>query len=239
VNLDSPILVRQYAATVRELYDEWGKTSENARRNRIDAALRSVAAAANLPFPTIVWAGTGSSFFRTRTWEIQASLWAVQYDPHTDFKDWLHKVTSPYHELRHADQHRILLEAYMTQALALPVTFSRAIAPEGHRVSTIQAQEYPYPVHLLTRLRTQKNEFRQSQIPQARAWSDSFYGSHANARNQTMNTLMTVGKGKHYGAYRNLPEEADAFAVQTSLKREIKSMIHDVDEDLDLTSLFG
>jgi len=188
----------------------------------------------------MVWMSTGSSFFRVKEWEIHASLWAVPYNPQTDFKDWLHKISSPYRESRHADQHRMLLEACMTKALALPVTFSKGVvAVDGHRLSTIQAQEYPYPVHLLTRINTQKSEFQQSWIPQVRAWSDSFYGSNARARKQTMNTRMTVGKGKHYVAYRSLPEKADAFAVQTNLKREIKSMINDVDEDLDLTSLFG
>ena len=90
-----------------------------------------------------------------------------------------------------------------------------------------------------TRVRMQKGEFQQSWIPQARAWSDSFFGPFSRARQQTMNTLQQHGKGHHDGAYRALAEEADAFAVQTQVKRQIKSLITAVDDDLNLTDLFG
>ena len=147
---------------------------------------------------------------------IRASLLAVENDPESDFKDWLHRVTSPYRRLRHADQHRVILEAYLTKALPLPVLLSRAInATTGHLPHTIQNEGYPYSQQIVTRVRMQKGEFQQSWIPQARAWSDSFFGPFSRARQQTMNTLQQHGKGHHYGAYRALAEEADAFAVQT------------------------
>ena len=54
------------------------------------------------------------------------------------------------------------------------------------------------------------------------------------------NSRLALGRqGHHYGAYRALAEEADAFAVQTQVKRRIKSLITAVDDDLNLTDLFG
>jgi hypothetical protein len=240
VLIDNPTLMDRYARGIYSLYQRWSDHALNQRRTVIESLLTQIASSANLPMPRIVWMAAGSSWFRIGEWEIHASLLAVENNPETDFKDWLHKVTSPYHELRHADQHRVILEAYLTKALPLPVLLSRAVnATRGHLPQTIQNEGYPYSQQIVTRVRMQKGEFQQSWIPQARAWSDSFFGPFSKARQQTMNTLQQHGKGHHYGAYRALAEEADAFAVQTQVKRRIKSLITAVDDDLNLTDLFG
>jgi hypothetical protein len=238
--IDDPTLIDRYASGIYQIYQQWSSHAQNQRRMLVESLLRAIAATANLPMPQIVWVNAPSSWFRIAQWEIHASLLAIELNPASDFKDWLHKVTSPYHELRHADQHRVLLEAYLTRALPLPLLLSRAVnSTTGHLPSTIQSEGYPYPQWVVARLRMQKYEFQQSWIPQARAWSDSFYGPFSKARQQTMNTLQQHGKAHHYGAYRALAEEADAFAVQTQVKRRLKSLITTVDEDLNLASLFG
>ncbi len=237
--LDDPAPQSYYAQGIKALHDHWAGHAENHRRAAIENLLRQVASMVNLPMPQVVWKDSGSSFFRIAQWEIHASLMSVTTNPETDFKEWLHKVTSPYHELRHADQHRVLLEAYLTKALALPVPFTRGTAVGGHLPSAFQREEYPYPQHIIMMIRTQKQEFQQAWIPQARSWSDSIYGAHSRFRRDTMETLMTKGKEHHYGTYRSLPEEADAFAVQTEVKRRIKSLIRLADEDLQLADLFG
>ena len=234
--LDNAALQNHYARGVTTLYNNWRNLAENERRAILQRLLSEVAGMANLPMPKLVWLPSESSFFRLGVWEIHASLSAMTLKPSSDFKTWLHKITSPYHELRHADQHRIIMEAFMTKAVALPVLFSRNIVRiNGDLPKTLVQEGYPYPMQILTRIRMQKAEFQQAWIPQARAWSDSIFGRFANARQHTMNTLAAHGKGIHYGAYRALPEEADAFQVQTQVKRSIKAMIGD---DVDLSDAF-
>jgi hypothetical protein len=238
--LDNPTPLDLYAHGIHSLYELWSDKAENQRRSTIESLLTGIASTANIPMPKIVWMKAPSSWFRIGPWEIHASLLAVEMNPQTDFKDWLHKITSPYHELRHADQHRVIIEAYLTKALPLPVVFSRAVnATTGHSPKAIEAGEFPYPQNIVTRIRMQKGEFQQSWIPQARAWSDSFYGPFSRSRQQTMNTLQAHGKGHHYGAYRALAEEADAFAVQTQLKRRIKALITTGDDNLNISDLFN
>jgi hypothetical protein len=238
--LDNPAMMERYAQGIYQLHRRWSDHAVNQRRMAIESLLSDIAGAANLPMPTIVWIPEGSSWFRIGPWEIHASLIAVQMNQITDFKDWLHKITSPYHELRHADQHRVMLEAFMNRALPLPVLFSAGLmARDGHLPRTIEEEGYPYPQHIVTRIRMQRLEFQQSWLPQARAWSDSFYGRFSIARQQTMNTLAQQGKGIHYGAYRALAEEADAFAVQTQVKRRIKELLRPADEPFDISELFG
>jgi hypothetical protein len=237
--LDTPALMDRYARGIYTLYQQWSHYAENQRRTQIELLLTGIATTANLPMPRIVWMEADGSWFRINEWEIHATLLAVKLNPATDLKNWLHKVTSPYHELRHADQHRVIVEAYLTKALPLPTLLSRAVnATTGHLPATIRTEGYPYPQWVIMRLRQQRDEFQQSWIPQARTWSDSYYGPFSNARQQTMSTLQQYNRLLHRVAYRALAEETDAWAVQTQVKRRIKALIATVNDDYHLDSLF-
>jgi hypothetical protein len=237
--LDNVILQDRYARDICSLYNRWSTEPENRKRAAIESSLNQIATLANLPMPMVVWKSADSSFFRISPWEIHASLRAVTINPADDFKTWLHKVSSPYHELRHADQHRVIVEAYLTKSVPLPALLTKNIVgTDGHQPSTMQNEGFPYSPHIIARLRSQKNEFQTSWISQAREWSESFFGRESKARHQTMNTLESHGKGKHYGQYRALPEEADAFRVQTQVKRRIKDFIKDFDIYNDIKFLF-
>jgi len=97
-----------------------------------------------------------------------------------------------------------------------------------------------YPMHIVVRADQTKASLRQDELTQVRAWVDSVFGRGGRARGQTL-THLSKG-GKHMNPYINLPEEADAWAVERAVSRAVRGRISELATDdamLGLRSLFG
>lgn len=225
--LADSVLMQQYAAALKDIYDSWGHVREETRRLRVNQALQAVNNLCGIPAVRIEWGDNGGYFDFTQ-WSIMLDESVLTLSPHSNpVRSWLYFATMPYHEMRHAEQFYLMAKGMLNGAVAIPTGSRGRNVLATHRV--IDLTNLWYPRRIANQARWDRRHFSQSDIPKVRAWVDSVFGRGARGRTQTLNHL--AHGGKHFTPYINLPEETDAWTIERQLSRLFRQMVNDQGHD--------
>jgi hypothetical protein len=200
------------------------------RKAKFETAIRTISNYAEFPAPTIVWTADSrvAGLFHYQNWTITIPPRAVTRNPTGNLKDfefWLEGAVTPYHELRHCEQYFLMAQAMVSGALPIPD------GPRGRDALPHTASEFTrgqqlmdlrYPIDIVARAFREKDRFSHSQIPQVRRWLDSCWG-WKGARSHTFEHMHR--SGHNMNAYKHLPEEADAYAVEVGVSRIVRERL--------------
>jgi hypothetical protein len=231
-----------YVNYLVDIHTHFEKFSPAHRKMQFEGAVRAVANTVGLPVPRIGW-GDGGGFFRYSDWYLELDNQAVTMNPHAvPIRKWLYYSTMPYHEMRHCEQFFLMAQAMLSGGVSIPAgPRGRSVLPHGSISDRATAlQQMGYPMIIVVRADQAKARFAQGQIALAHAWVDSIFGRGGRARGQTL-THLDRG-GAHFQPYINLPEEADAWAVEREVSRMVRARINAAagDEALQgIAALFG
>lgn len=237
--------MQTYAADMISMYDQWSSTVESQRRGKFETLIRQLADTAGLPAPVVTWGDNGGAF-SYGSWTLEVDRKAASIDPRvgtgtqkTPLKDWLYFSTSIYHEMRHCEQFFMIAQALLANKFPMPQMMTRNVLPGGDLPSKL-ASQLGYPILTARRAFMARNSFSDGDLARTRAWCESIFGRYGRARNQTLGHLDRGGR--HMNKYIELPEEADAWAVERQVSRMIRDRIGQRDgaEALaGLAALFG
>lgn len=230
-NLSDTPVQQVYVNYLADIYKHYNEFSQAHRKMQFEGALRDVANAAGLPMPRFGW-GNNGGFFRFQDWYLEVDNQAITMDAHgVPIRAWLYYSTSPYHELRHCEQFFLMAQAMLTGTASVPTgPRGRSVLPFGTINDRAEGlKKLGYQQVMIIRADQVKKQFPQSLASLTRSWVDSVFGRGGNARGQTL-THLDKG-GKHFQPYTNLPEEADAWAVEREVSRMVRRAINAAAED--------
>jgi len=238
--LESDTCQNSYARMCVKLHRDWKKIPENQRKRPIEEELKKIAEKASIKMPTIIWGEFGNCF-AFPDWQMKLSSHILRQDPDRNFRktmdSWLHQITSPYHELRHAEQHLMMLRGFYAERVLVP--FFLGDEREGelpHKFSDIE-KDLGYRLDVMAFARNSKAELpnEHEKLQKVREWVTSRLGSGLDQRDgvhRKIQDAMTADAFMcAYGSYRQLPMEKDAFEIQIQLKRKISGQIQEAAGD--------
>jgi hypothetical protein len=220
------------------MYNSWDTQAENQRRGAFERVIREICNEVDVPIPAFSWGDDGGAFYYDE-WRLDCDQRAARIHPSRGagaLKNWLYYATSMYHEMRHGEQFFMIAKALLANKFPMPQPMSRAIAPGGDLPSRLTAV-LGYPILISRRAFVVKATLPDSAIPLVRGWCESIWGRHARMRNQTYKHLDR--RGQHINKYINLPEEADAWAVERQVSRKIRSRINSMGTEEALAGVAG
>ena len=220
-----------YCGYLFDIYKHFKEFSVAQKKLQFEGAIKVVFQQCAIPAPRIGW-GDDGGFFRFSDWYLELDNKAVTMDPFAGpIRAWLYYSTMPYHESRHCEQFWIMAMGMLSGGVSIPA------GPRGRsafHAPTVQDRgealvQMGFPQMIVIRAAQAKSSFSQQAIPLTRSWVDSIFGSGGRARRQTL-THLSKG-GKHFAPYINLPEEADAWAVERSTSRTFRTKVQDWGSD--------
>ena len=232
--LASPVTQSVYTYYLIDIYRHWNEYPNARRGTLFDGAIRQVLRQCALPEPALRWAPGGGSF-NWMNWSLTADQSLLNADLNRmSTRDWVNLAIYQYHEARHLEQFWLMALGMLSGGVAIPT------GPRGRGVmpgnATVQARaetlnrDLGYPQVILLQAVPRRRSFRQAWIPTVRAWVDSVFGRGSRARGQTLNHLRHLGH-KSMAPYISLPEEADAWAVERSVKNLFRQRIGAIEYD--------
>ncbi|MBI5259338.1 MAG: hypothetical protein HY855_22745 [Burkholderiales bacterium] len=227
-SLSHPATMQMYANAMVTMHERWDSTVESQRRGQFENLVRQLADMAGIPAPRVIWGSAGGAFDFAQ-WSLEVDRRAASIDPRvgtgaqkTPLKDWLYFSTSIYHEMRHCEQNFMILQALLASKFPMPQPMTRAILPGGDLPSRVAAV-MGFPILIVRRASIVRAQFSDHDIARTRSWCESMWGRYGRTRNQTYKHLDRGGR--HMNKYVELPEEADAWAVERQVSRLIRDLI--------------
>lgn len=225
-----------YANEVFNLHNHWNAFAENQRRSEYERIFNGLCQSAGLPRPNLLWTEQSGGGFMASTWTMRVELDAVRLNPKTETKQWTSAATTLYHETRHAEQNFLIAVALMAGKLPLPVVNTKAIQSGGDLPTRVNSA-LGIPINVVLQARIAKSRFSDHLIPTVRDWLESKFGRYGRQFDHVMSN--SDRSSKMYGAYRDLPTEADAYRIEKQVKDLLKGLISSRDKDEALSLLGG
>lgn len=240
-NLNSPGIQNVYVTTLIDIYQHWNDYPNTARRKILfDGAISQALQSCGLPKPKLQWDANGGSF-NWLDWSLTADLGLLNLDINAvSVRDWINMAVYQYHEARHLEQNWLMVLGMLSGAVAIPMgARGKDVLPANSsvqvRADTLNKQ-HGFPQTILLKAVPLRQSFQQGWIPVVRTWVDSVFGRGSRARGQTLNHLRHLGH-KSMSPYIQLPEEADAWATERTIKDRFRQRIGVIQRDEALSGI--
>lgn len=238
-----PTIQEQFANACAKLEDDWSALIPAMRQNRFKLAVNEVARSVHMPEFTFHFSALGPSLmgnFDFQNWRMNMNE-SFTKDKHVSPKTFYKFCSTLYHETRHAEQWYRCVEGVLNGLFPLPL-WGRAAKSTSVRVAGHKAQDVAdymwVPRTVVDRAQMTRRFFPTSEQAIIQGCYDSIYGVASQYRGRVLGTMSHSIDG--YKRYLNLPEEVDAWNLERTFRRRLKSKILDraSDEAWGLQDLF-
>jgi len=225
---------QQYVNTCWNLFNTWGTLSPPERMNRLLEAVNTIFRSIQIPaFTASMGRGLGGS-----NAQLDFQTWSIQMDPgvmgnrNIDSQTLGDLAITMYHESRHGEQWYRVAQAVVA-GICVPGGMGAVHARYGVTAQQIAAALF-IPVRIALDAEQKKRFFPNAMTAIVTGWFNSIYGTNAAHRNATLGNLQG-----NYSAYRNLPEEVDAYATEQKIRALWKMKMSSLGFDDALSGVAG